>query len=322
MGRNIIAMYPDLNVAERVVDDLIANGVTRDCISIVSHHATERYRELSTMSDEQRQANAATGAGAGAAGGAVGGVLASIGLAALPGVGWILAAGPVGSIVATGLIGAGVGAVAGGLGGALSKAGVPVDPADRYAEAIRRGGALVAAEVPSHRAEELATVMERHNPLDIDRSARRWREHEGWEAHDPAAEPFDAASVAREREHWRGETRGAARPPVLEEEIRPRQENVDVARPETGGKPDTVVDLEANQRAHASRYFPGRRYVEVRDAYQLGAMLASSQDRDVGFDRIDTMARERWEKSGRSTTYDEIRDAVRYGYEEALSTRV
>lgn len=398
MARNIIAMYPDLHIAERVVGDLLAAGADRSNISIVSHHATERYRELSTMSDEQRKENAARGAGAGALGGVLGGALLSIGLAAIPGVGWILAAGPVGSIIATGAIGAGLGAAAGGIGGALSKAGVPTDRAGRYAEGVRRGGALVAVEVPDPLANKIADVMSRHKPIDIDRSAKRWRDREGWEGYNPKEEPFDEAAIARERSHWdqedelAKETTGAPQEqPVPEVGVGNRdvilggarvhtypvevpEEQVDVRRQavnrpadpgerkgafhdrdidvighgeepvvnrtargtEEGvvGKQDrheveierltrqSMERLEPHLREHARTRFQGRRFEDLRPAYHLGTSLAYGEQGGGGdFASVEPTARQRWNASNRSLQFDEVRDAVLYGYEEARGIR-
>ncbi len=71
---------------------------------------------------------------------------------AIPGIGPIVAAGP----LAATLAGAGVGAVAGGLIGGLTRAGVPEDEANVYAEAVRRGGALVTVRAEDSRAEVAA----------------------------------------------------------------------------------------------------------------------------------------------------------------------
>jgi uncharacterized membrane protein len=58
-----------------------------------------------------------------------------LGALAIPGIGPIVAMGP----LLGGLIGAGVGAVTGGITAALIDLGVPEDDIDAYAEATRRG---------------------------------------------------------------------------------------------------------------------------------------------------------------------------------------
>jgi hypothetical protein len=114
---------------------------------------------------------------------------------AIPGIGPIIAAGP---IVAT-LTGAGVGAVAGGLIGGLTDMGVSKADAEYYAESVRRGGALVTVRADDSRAERAAEVMREHGAIDIERRAERWRER-GWTGFDEKAAPYTRADLDRDRD--------------------------------------------------------------------------------------------------------------------------
>ena len=150
-----------------------------------------------TMSDTG--SGAATGAAAGGVlGGAAGLVVGLMGLA-IPGIGPIVAAGP----LAAALAGAGVGAVAGGLIGGLTGAGVSEEDANYYAESVRRGGALVTVRADDARADEAARIMRSHGAVDIERRAEQWREA-GWTRHDPAAEPYSVEQMERERAVYSG----------------------------------------------------------------------------------------------------------------------
>ena len=80
------------------------------------------------------------GAGTGAVVGGTVGLLAGIGALAIPGVGPVIAAGP---IVAT-LAGIGVGGALGGFAGVLIGVGIPEYEANRYEGRILKGGILVA----------------------------------------------------------------------------------------------------------------------------------------------------------------------------------
>ena len=119
----------------------------------------------------------ATAAGAvtgGVVGGAAGLAASLIGLA-IPGIGPIIAAGPIVAL----LSGAGVGAVAGGLIGGLTDMGMSRYDAERYAESVRRGGALVAVRADAARSERAAEIMREYGAVDIEGRAERWRER-GW----------------------------------------------------------------------------------------------------------------------------------------------
>lgn len=83
---------------------------------------------------------AATGAGSGAAIGATLGWLAAVGSIALPGIGPLIAAGP---IVAA-LAGAGAVGAVGGVAGALVGFGIPEYEAKRYEGRVRGGGILIS----------------------------------------------------------------------------------------------------------------------------------------------------------------------------------
>jgi len=144
-------------------------------------------------------ADDASGAAAGAVtGGVVGGaagLAASLMGLAIPGIGPIIAAGP---IVAT-LSGAGVGAVAGGLIGGLTDMGVSKGDAEYYAESVRRGGALVTVRADDTRADRAADIMRNHGAVDIEQRAEQWRER-GWTGWNDKADPYTTADLDRDRD--------------------------------------------------------------------------------------------------------------------------
>jgi hypothetical protein len=160
-----------------------ADRVTTDGGGLVEG---ERVRDAS---------GAATGAVTGGVVGGAAGLAASLMGLAIPGIGPIIAAGP---IVAT-LTGAGVGAVAGGLIGGLTDMGVSKPDAEYYAESVRRGGALVTVRADDSRAERAAEVMREHGAIDIERRAERWRER-GWTGFDEKAAPYTQADLDRDRD--------------------------------------------------------------------------------------------------------------------------
>jgi hypothetical protein len=137
---------------------------------------------------------AATGAVTGGVVGGAAGLAASLMGLAIPGIGPIIAAGP---IVAT-LTGAGVGAVAGGLIGGLTDMGVSRPDAEYYAEQVRRGGALVTVRADDARAERAADIMRAHGAIDIERRAEQWRTH-GWTGFNESAAPYTREELERDR---------------------------------------------------------------------------------------------------------------------------
>ena len=153
----------------------------------------DRVQERPGVVDDA--SGAATGAVTGGVVGGAAGLAASLIGLAIPGIGPIIAAGP---IVAA-LSGAGVGAVAGGLIGSLTDMGVSKDDAEYYAESVRRGGALVTVRADDARAERAADIMRDHDAVDIERRADQWRER-GWTGWNEGAAPYTSDEIDRDRD--------------------------------------------------------------------------------------------------------------------------
>jgi uncharacterized membrane protein len=188
MAKTVIGLFDRMDDARQVVQALIDDGFERDDISLVSRQEGEYVTERG----EERTSGAAVGAALGG----VEGLLVGLGALAIPGIGPVIAAGP----LATALAGAGLGAAAGGLIGALTDLGVPEEEAHYYAEGVRRGGVLVAVDTDDQRADRAAEIMERSGAIDVDERATHWRQS-GWTRFDPEAEPYHAAERQAAESH-------------------------------------------------------------------------------------------------------------------------
>jgi uncharacterized membrane protein len=201
--KTLVALYDHLSDARATVDDLVAGGVPRDTINLVANDATRAYedelsRDRNTARHDISTDNAGTGAALGTFLGGLTGLLVGLGAFAIPGVGPIVAAGP---IVAT-LAGAGVGAATGGILGSLTDLGISESEAHTYAEGIRRGGTLVSVKLDEAEAVRVTDIMERHNPVDLETRGDVWAEA-GWTRQfDTNAQPFQPAEIAAERERY------------------------------------------------------------------------------------------------------------------------
>jgi hypothetical protein len=142
---------------------------------------------------DDRAEGAGAGAGIGAAVGGTAGLLAGTRPARHSGVGPVVAAG---WLVAT-AAGAAAGGLTGGIIGALTQAGVSEEDAHVYAEGVRRGGTLVTARVDDRSAAQLEATLERSALRTGD--LRSTYGKSGWKTFDPAAKPYSADEVRRER---------------------------------------------------------------------------------------------------------------------------
>jgi hypothetical protein len=136
---SVFAIYSTRSATEQAVNTLMDAGFIANDISVLLPENLGS-REIGTEKSSKAPEGATTGAGTGAVLGGSLGLLAGIGALAIPGVGPLIAAGP---IMAT-LAGMGVGGTVGGLAGALIGAGIPEFEAKRYQGAIQKGGILVS----------------------------------------------------------------------------------------------------------------------------------------------------------------------------------
>ena len=135
----VFGIYNTRNAAEQATNSLINAGFGVGDISVLLPENLGD-RELATQKASKAPEGATAGAGTGAVLGGALGLLAGIGALAIPGVGPLIAAGP---IMAT-LAGVGVGGTVGGLAGALVGAGIPEFEAKRYEGYVQKGGILLS----------------------------------------------------------------------------------------------------------------------------------------------------------------------------------
>ncbi len=179
MKKTLVAVFDDPHEAEATAKELREIGITEQEISLIANRAAcgPNVGPIPETGSQDKT-------GQGIAMGAIGGFTAGVVALALPGIGPIIAAGP----LAAGLAGAGTGAAAGGLLGRLFTRGVTKDEAGCYCEAIRRGGILLTVEMPDEHVERVEYIVGKHRTLDIEDCAEAWRE-EGWTGFQAEAPP-------------------------------------------------------------------------------------------------------------------------------------
>jgi hypothetical protein len=164
-GKNtaVFGIYRDRVGVEEAVDALRQAGFRNTDISVLfpENQGTKDFaHEKSTKAPE----GTAAGAGTGAVIGGTLGWLAGIGALAIPGVGPLIAAGP---IVAA-LTGVGVGGAIGGLTGALIGMGIPEYEAKRYEGRVKEGGILLSVHSDnSEWTKKAKEILERTGADDI-----------------------------------------------------------------------------------------------------------------------------------------------------------
>lgn len=149
--------------ATTIVDELKSAGFSNSDISALFPDK-KGSRDFAHEQNTKAPEGAAAGAGAGGLLGGTLGWLAGIGALAIPGVGPLIAAGPIMGL----LSGAAVGAATGGLTGALVGYGIPELEAKQYEGKVKGGNILLSVHTDDGqeitRAKE---ILERNGAEDV-----------------------------------------------------------------------------------------------------------------------------------------------------------
>lgn len=308
--KTTVALFDTFSDAQGVVRELESAGFSPDHISMIAQSNAPRAEDGSATAT-----GAAIGAGLG--------LLAGLAAVTVPGVGIVLAVGP---IIASGILGA----VAGGLIGSLVDSGVPQDQAAYYAEGIRRGGTLVVVAANDDQVAQVVQTMNRHNAIDLDQRVADWRAA-GWTP--PATAAVDDTRPAAVQRAVATETPDPTGQTTMGDEIAAIPvPNLTATTPAPSAQPTHDAHSPREARAYADferlepdfrdnfqQSFPGSQYVyeQYKPAYQYGCQLARDDDaRD--WEAIEPRARSSWE-GGHPGTWDRMKSAARYAFDRTKS---
>lgn len=145
--KRAVGVFSSRQDAESAIDELNRAGFPMNKVSIIARDA-DRQGDIAGVDVTDRVGNKADeGATAGAlTGGTLGGLtglLVGLGALAIPGVGPVMLAGELATVLATTVAGGAIGAAAGGLAGALMGLGIPEERARSYSDRVERGDYLV-----------------------------------------------------------------------------------------------------------------------------------------------------------------------------------
>lgn len=179
--KRAIGVFSSRHDAESAINELKRSGFSMNKVSIIARDA-DRQGDVAgvDVKDRNRVGNKADeGAAAGAlTGGTLGGItglLVGLGSLAIPGVGPVIVAGEIGTVIASTIAGGAIGAAAGGLVGALIGLGIPEERARAYNDRVGRGDYLLivsgsdeeiarAEAILNHRGIEDFGIYDSRNP--------------------------------------------------------------------------------------------------------------------------------------------------------------
>jgi hypothetical protein len=160
----VFGIYTTVPAADSATDQLVGSGFSAAEVSALLPENLGT-RPIGTEKATKAPEGAATGAGSGAVLGGALGLLAGMGALAIPGVGPLIAAGP----IMAALAGVGVGGAVGGFTGALIGLGIPEYEAKRYEGRLQKGAILLSVHCDTadeiKRAKEIMKNTESRPPM-------------------------------------------------------------------------------------------------------------------------------------------------------------
>jgi len=154
----VIGIFDDRSQAENAMHEIRNAGITDDEISIVAKE------DIVKDEGEQDRGNLtgeiSRGATTGGTIGGLAGLIAGAGALTIPGIGPIVAAGP----IAAGL----TGVAAGGITGSLVDMGIPEDRGEYYEEEVKKGSIVATVEADKAKINEVASYMRRNQARDVE----------------------------------------------------------------------------------------------------------------------------------------------------------
>jgi uncharacterized membrane protein len=157
-SQTVIGVFESRTRAENAVNTLRKQGFTTEEINIVSKK--QRSQDQDGTYDDDITDGTLTG---GTLGG-IGGLLMGAGALMLPGLGPILAVGPIAAAVG--------GAIAGGIAGGLIDWGIPAEASQRYEQEVAHGSILAIIRTDSTKVNSAAQILRQNGAKDVENHSK------------------------------------------------------------------------------------------------------------------------------------------------------
>ena len=167
MTNTVVGVFNDFTAAVNTTADLVGAGFRKEDISVV---AQDQKGEYAKFLEAETNPDASSNVGAGALVGGLSGLLLGLAALAIPGIGPVIAAGP----LAAAITGATLGAATGSLVGALHGLGVPDFEAKAYDQGIREGNTLVIVRAAENAVPRAIEILRQHRAVQVDRHSAQY----------------------------------------------------------------------------------------------------------------------------------------------------
>lgn len=161
MSKAIIGVFSREDRAKEAINDLKSQGFDeRDISLIVKDEQAEGGKGGEEQGFTMREQDLSEGVISGGALGGIAGILAGAGALLIPGVGPIIAAGPLAAFL-TGVVG-------GGIVGGLVDYGIPEERGRHFESRVRQGDILVTMKVEDDQSEQVTSLLKSYGAEDVE----------------------------------------------------------------------------------------------------------------------------------------------------------
>jgi uncharacterized membrane protein len=148
--KTVIGVFENRTNAEKAVSALRNQGFNNEEINIISKKQENR----------QYDDDITDGTLTGSTLGGIGGLIVGAGALTIPGIGPILAMGPISAAIG--------GAIAGGVAGGLIDWGIPAETSHRYEEDVKHGDILAVIRADSAKINAAAQILRQNGAKDVE----------------------------------------------------------------------------------------------------------------------------------------------------------
>jgi len=162
MSKTVVAVFSKENAARQAIENLRQAGFDRE-ISILARNNDARQEQVHEQRQRDRDfgmnfgavdpdtVDIGNGIGTGGALGGLAGLAAGAGALVIPGLGPLIAAGPIAGLLS--------GAATGGIAGGLLDLGIPEAEGRQYENDIRQGKIMVSVRTADNRADQANRIL-------------------------------------------------------------------------------------------------------------------------------------------------------------------
>lgn len=160
MSKTVISTFNSRDSAERAVGDLRSKGFDKEISIVTKDDKGGGERKKGDNAPAMGGDPLSDGATTGSVLGGIAGLVAGAGALAIPGIGPVVAAGPIAALLS--------GAATGGIAGGLIDWGIPAERGRYYEDRIKQGNVLVSVRTDDNKVNDAASVLRRYGSQDVE----------------------------------------------------------------------------------------------------------------------------------------------------------